>query len=106
MGFSRSAMWRTAYAIPPLLVTIKFGYTVGSIEGRSMQPHFNPDTSGTRRDIVLLDRYSPMSGHYNHGDVVILTAPHNPEMKLVKRIVGLGGDAVRPRSGAQEGIGV
>ncbi|KAJ3149625.1 hypothetical protein HDU89_003678 [Geranomyces variabilis] len=95
--------------LSPLLVFNKFVYSVGVIEGRSMQPALNPDTSGTRRDIVLLARYAPVisdiGGPIAHGDAVFLTAPHDPSMTLVKRVIALEGDAVRPRRGAGEGIG-
>ncbi|KAJ3161161.1 hypothetical protein HDU86_007783 [Geranomyces michiganensis] len=95
--------------LSPLLVFNKFVYSVGVVEGRSMQPALNPDTSGTRRDVVLLARYTPelseIGGPIARGDVVFLTAPHDPSMTLVKRVIALEGDAVRPRRGAGEGIG-
>ncbi|TPX66088.1 hypothetical protein SpCBS45565_g04734 [Spizellomyces sp. 'palustris'] len=100
----RATLFRALYVIPPALVFLKFGYTVGSVNGRSMQPTFNPDSSGLRKDWVLLDRFSPACGKYDVGDVVILSSPSNPEMKLIKRIVALGGDAIRPRHGPGEGV--
>lgn len=70
-----------------------------------MQPTFNPNTNHLRSDWVLLDRFSPLSGRYQRGDVVILSAPHNPDMKLIKRIIALEGEAIRPRRGHEEGMG-
>ncbi|KAI9101084.1 peptidase S24/S26A/S26B/S26C, partial [Phlyctochytrium arcticum] len=89
--------------IPPALIFVKFGFSVGTVEGRSMQPTFNPDKNGLRKDWVLLDRYSPARGIYKVGQVVVLTNPNQPNMKLIKRIVALPGDAVRPLGKEIEG---
>ncbi|KAJ3008302.1 hypothetical protein HKX48_008654 [Thoreauomyces humboldtii] len=98
------ALRRTLPVIAPLGVLFTFGYTITIVHGHSMQPHFNPNTSPSN-DTVLLDRVSVLAGRFSQGDVVILTAPHDPDMKLIKRIIGLPGDAVRPRQGAAEGMG-
>ncbi|KAI9014850.1 peptidase S24/S26A/S26B/S26C [Gaertneriomyces semiglobifer] len=70
-----------------------------------MQPTFNPDRNGLKKDWVILDKTVQYTGRYSIGDVVFLTSPGNPDMKLIKRIVALEGDAVRPRRGLEEGVG-
>ncbi|KAJ3087885.1 hypothetical protein HK102_010066, partial [Quaeritorhiza haematococci] len=85
------------YALPPTILFFKYGYTFGAVSGRSMQPTFNPNTSPSRRDIVLLDRFSIARGRYTVGDVVFLSAPHDPDLMLIKRIVAVEGDLVQPR---------
>jgi inner membrane protease subunit 2 len=37
------------------------------------------------------------NGSIRHGDVVTFTAPHDPDMTLVKRIIALEGDIVHTR---------
>lgn len=64
-----------------------------------MQPTLNPDTNFLSKDIVLVDIWSVFNEQYQRGDVVILTAPHDPDILLTKRIVALEGDmiAIRPK---------
>ncbi|KAI8822972.1 peptidase S24/S26A/S26B/S26C [Fimicolochytrium jonesii] len=103
----------TLYLLPPTLLFLTHGFSVGIISGRSMQPTLNPDTSHTRRDIVLLDKRpaSPVTQSSNsptvgikRGDVVFLANPYDEKMKLVKRVVAVAGDVVRPRRGSEEGV--
>ncbi|KAJ1554114.1 hypothetical protein HK405_005968, partial [Cladochytrium tenue] len=97
------------------------------VDGRSMQPTLNPDTlRWGQRDWVLVDKLTPAltrsvpaappgpggGGHgggrtvtaLGRGDVVVMTAPFDPDVTLVKRVVGLPGDVVRVRRGAA-GVG-
>ncbi|KAH7105379.1 peptidase S24/S26A/S26B/S26C [Auriculariales sp. MPI-PUGE-AT-0066] len=67
-----------------------------------MRPTLNPDDSPSR-DIILFDR-TPVwtylwTESFRRGDVVYLTSPEEPKQKLVKRIVALEGDQVRPLAG-------
>ncbi|KAJ1549751.1 hypothetical protein HK096_010649 [Nowakowskiella sp. JEL0078] len=106
--------------VPPVIAFLTFGYSITSISGRSMQPTLNPDTdpSFIKRDIVLLDRISfilanavrsfepddyfvfPKTNRMGAivvGDVVLLSAPHDPKLTLIKRVVALEGDWVLPK---------
>ncbi|KZT66011.1 LexA/Signal peptidase [Daedalea quercina L-15889] len=80
--------------LPTGIVFTQFFYTVKSVNGRSMQPTLNPDTSPWR-DLVVFDRFSIRTlRKYERGDVVALSSPLDSKL-LVKRIVALGGDAVK-----------
>ncbi|KAJ3215310.1 hypothetical protein HDU67_000587 [Dinochytrium kinnereticum] len=84
------------WALPPLLVMNQFVVGIVQITGRSMKPTLNPDTRKDR-DVVLLDKLVLATGSLQRGDVVVLVAPHDPDLRLVKRVTALGGDVVRPR---------
>ncbi|KAJ3067709.1 hypothetical protein HDU99_003407, partial [Rhizoclosmatium hyalinum] len=45
----------------------------------------------------LLDKLSVTRGNIIHNDVVTFTAPHDPDMTLIKRIIALEGDIVHTR---------
>ena len=64
-----------------------------------MQPTFNSRGKDTN-DAVLLDKWSVRQYAYQRGDVVVLRSPHEPTELLTKRVVGLPGDLIRPRSNA------
>lgn len=57
-----------------------------------MQPVLNP-SSGSQ-DYVFLSRWAIRNMHVERGDIVSLTSPKDPELKLIKRVVGLQGDVV------------
>ncbi|KAI8808223.1 peptidase S24/S26A/S26B/S26C [Cladochytrium replicatum] len=91
---------RALFILPPTLLALHFGVSITTISGRSMQPTLNSDLSPSpflRRDVVLLDKWRAHTGRIEVGDVVILTAPHDPALNLVKRVVALEGDVVTPR---------
>lgn len=96
-GYARSAFWALSW-VP---VAITFTQTVGQpiwVQGRSMQPTLNPDSSIGSRDLVLVQKYGLRSpGSLRHGDVVVMRSPQEPSRVLVKRIVGCAGDVVKPR---------
>lgn len=70
-----------------------FGY-VAKVDGISMQPSLNPDSSGAS-DFVFLSRWSSRSFSYKRGDMVSLVSPKDPSQKIIKRIIALEGDIIR-----------
>ncbi|CAI2169492.1 1798_t:CDS:2 [Funneliformis geosporum] len=90
-SFIRTAAWS-----PVILFFVEHGFSIGSIQGRSMQPTFNPDSNKLRRDIVLLNRWIAVTHEYSRGDVVTLYAPDDPDRVITKRIIALEGDTVLP----------
>ncbi|KAI8609398.1 peptidase S24/S26A/S26B/S26C [Chytriomyces sp. MP71] len=89
---------RILFSAAPLLCVNEFLYSVTPINGKSMTPTLNPDTlAHNQRDWVLLDKVTVANAKLRRGDVVTFTAPHNPDMTLVKRIVALEGDVVFTR---------
>ena len=75
-----------------LLVTDRF-FNIVKVEGVSMQPTLNPSGRWDERDIVLVDKRKCMTYDFERGDVV--TIDLHPNKRIVKRIVGLGGDWIR-----------
>lgn len=69
--------------------------SVAHVDGRSMQPTFNPDSNKTWRDLVLLDKWQVTSKRFKAGDIVTMWSPIDPELKIIKRIVAIEGDTVR-----------
>ncbi|KAI9207526.1 mitochondrial inner membrane protease subunit 2 [Polychytrium aggregatum] len=96
-SFARRLGFFAVTFVPPAILFNDYVASVATVKGRSMQPTFNPDSNGVFQDIVLLDRWSITNHRYRRGDVVFFTAPHNPDMILIKRIIALEGDTVRPR---------
>ncbi|RUS27302.1 hypothetical protein BC938DRAFT_483458 [Jimgerdemannia flammicorona] len=86
---------RTLTWIPVFVFFIDHGYSFASVEGRSMQPTFNPDSNMLTRDIVLLNRWSVVNHRFHHGDVVTMWSPRNPDLIITKRIIALEGDTVK-----------
>lgn len=85
-----------------LLKTVLFGIPVGvafidifgyiaRVDGVSMQPCLNPDSS---KDYVFLNKLSCKLYQVARGDVVALLSPRDPEQKLIKRVIGLEGDII------------
>ena len=84
--------------------------TIMSVTGPSMAPLFNGDHRPDQpndRDRVLINMLYPDKG-IQRGMVVAYRTPHDPQKIAIKRVVGLPGDVVRPRSknypGSQEGV--
>lgn len=64
------------------------GY-VARVDGISMQPALNPDKSTT--DYVFLNRWVVRSFEVKRGDIVSLISPKDPDLKIIKRVVGIQG---------------
>ncbi|XP_075213477.1 mitochondrial inner membrane protease subunit 2 [Lycorma delicatula] len=76
----------------PIGITIidVFGY-IARVDGISMQPSLNP---GSVTDYVFLNRWYVRFYDVSHGDIVSLFSPKDPDLTLIKRIVGLEGDII------------
>ncbi|CAD6575581.1 MAG: hypothetical protein CYPHOPRED_005745 [Cyphobasidiales sp. Tagirdzhanova-0007] len=67
-----------------------------AIEGRSMQPTFNPDASMLHEDVVFVNRFVKITQNWRVGDIVTFWAPGvNSFVLVTKRIIALEGDIVR-----------
>ncbi|KAI8990842.1 mitochondrial inner membrane peptidase complex catalytic subunit 2 [Mycotypha africana] len=82
--------------IPVAIFFVDHGYSYAAIDGRSMQPTFNPDSNKLSRDIVLLEKWSLRKDGFERGQVVTLRSPIEPNKILTKRIIALPGDTVKP----------
>lgn len=84
---------------PVLFVALDHVYQPCHIAGLSMAPTFNPATDTTARDIVLVQKFNlKRPDSLGRGDVVMFRSPTDPEKLVTKRVVGLQGDVVIPRS--------
>ncbi|KAL1923399.1 uncharacterized protein VTP21DRAFT_8379 [Calcarisporiella thermophila] len=86
---------KTLKWLPVAFFFVEHGYSIATVNGRSMQPTFNPDTSLLKRDIVLLDKFSVMRRKIEVGDVVTLASPNDPKRYITKRVIADEGDLVR-----------
>ncbi|KAF0894906.1 hypothetical protein E2562_004906 [Oryza meyeriana var. granulata] len=59
------------------------------LRGASMLPAVN-----LAGDVVAVDRVSARLGRVAPGDVVLLISPEDPRKAVVKRVIGMEGDAV------------
>ncbi|CAG9791229.1 unnamed protein product [Diatraea saccharalis] len=67
------------------------GY-VARVEGISMQPALNPESTNT--DYVFLSRWAVRDYDVKRGDIISLVSPKDPNQKIIKRVVALQGDIV------------
>lgn len=82
-----------------LFTALDHVYLPCRISGSLMAPSLNPGTSSTTEDIVLVQKYNvkwPKS--LRRGDVVMFRSPQDPEKLVTKRIIGVQGDLILPRS--------
>ena len=71
-------------------------FTLSSIQGPSMKPTLNPDTSPHgSNDIVLIRRPIQFPPQYKVGQVLVFRNPFNSDQCLVKRLVALEGEVVQ-----------
>lgn len=66
--------------------------SIGSIQGRSMQPTLNPNSNELKKDLVLMNKWKASPGNFKKGQVVALRSPTNPDNLSVKRIIALSGE--------------
>ncbi|CAM9187199.1 unnamed protein product [Phaeothamnion confervicola] len=98
---------RGAFVAVPMAVTFRdLVGTVLPVTGRSMQPTLNPNAQGedATQDYVW-EASLAVWDKVDRGDVVSFRSPFNPDEKLVKRLIAMDGDWVRPGGGAGGGIG-
>ena len=93
----RQAVARTLVGVPTLLALMDNTFYAAQVEGQSMQPLLNPSLEQRCNDVVLLSRLQKRSFAYSRGDVVVLTSPRDPRTSMIKRIIALPGDTVRPQ---------
>ncbi|KAK9805707.1 hypothetical protein WJX73_000468 [Symbiochloris irregularis] len=99
MSAAASRVWisklkAAAWAVP---VTICFNDVIAGpflIAGSSMQPTLNPKSEdpSASDDVVLVQKWTVRLQRYCRGDVVVLRSPTEPDIYIVKRIIGLEGD--------------
>ncbi|KAF8546032.1 LexA/Signal peptidase [Imleria badia] len=86
---------RVLYWLPLGIAFTRYGYTLKTVRGRSMQPTLNPDTSASH-DVVLFDRFTLHSGRpIQKGDVVSLRDPVDSRKMIVKRVIAVADDVVQ-----------
>ncbi|KAF2879234.1 hypothetical protein ILUMI_26936 [Ignelater luminosus] len=90
---------RVSNFIKSVIVGVPVGITfldivgyVARVDGISMQPALNPDK--TSDDYVFLNRWAVRSQDIQRGEIISLISPKDPELKIIKRVVGLQGDLV------------
>ncbi|SAM06007.1 hypothetical protein [Absidia glauca] len=93
--YASSALKALAW-FPVVVFFVDHGFSYATVEGRSMQPTFNPDTNLLRRDVVLLNKWATTNHEFHRGEVVTMTSPTNPKSVITKRIIALQGDTVKP----------
>ncbi|XP_064607091.1 mitochondrial inner membrane protease subunit 2-like [Liolophura sinensis] len=91
------AMGALTFALPATVTFFDVVGYVAKVEGASMQPVFNPQGQRSM-DYVLLNKWAARNYEFQRGDIVSLVSPSNPDQKIIKRIVGLEGDRIRPLS--------
>ncbi|CAO3644518.1 unnamed protein product [Cunninghamella blakesleeana] len=82
--------------VPAVIFFVDHGFSYATVEGKSMQPTFNPNTSMLQRNVVLLNKWSATDHEFERGEVVTLTSPTDPKCTITKRIIALQGDTVKP----------
>lgn len=86
---------------PVLFTTLDHVYQPCQISGSSMAPTFNPATETTTKDVVLVRKFNlKLPESLQRGDIIMFHSPSNPEKLMTKRVVGLQGDVIIPRSKA------
>ncbi|KFY63472.1 hypothetical protein V496_03943 [Pseudogymnoascus sp. VKM F-4515 (FW-2607)] len=79
---------------------IWFNSNVGDvvwIQGGSMYPYLNTDVNRTtKKDACWEHKWAPLEG-LRRGMIVSFWSPSNPEIKAVKRVIGLEGDIIFTR---------
>ncbi|KAI9312279.1 peptidase S24/S26A/S26B/S26C [Dichotomocladium elegans] len=98
--FRSSPYWKpTIRALawfPVVMFFADHGFSYGIVQGRSMQPTFNPDSNQLWKDRVLLNKWAVTDHKFERGEVVTLISPNDPKAILTKRIIALEGDTVQP----------
>uniref|UniRef100_A0A2D4PRI2 Mitochondrial inner membrane protease subunit 2 n=1 Tax=Micrurus surinamensis TaxID=129470 RepID=A0A2D4PRI2_MICSU len=81
-------------AVPVTVTFLDRVACIARVEGTSMQPSLNPMEQPVS-DIVLLNHWSVRNYEVQHGDIVSLVSPRNPEQKIIKRVIALEGDIIK-----------
>ena len=62
---------------------------VAKVDGLSMQPTFNEDSN--KSDYVVLSHWSARKYEFKRGQIVSLINPRDPNVVIIKRVIGLEG---------------
>lgn len=65
--------------------------TVAKVDGISMQPTFNPNTTV---DLVFLSYLPVRFDSIKRGDIIVAISPRNPNETIIKRVIGVEGDVI------------
>lgn len=65
--------------------------SVARVDGISMQPTFNPNTTV---DFVFLSYIPVRFDSIKRGDIIVAISPRNPNETIIKRVIGVEGDIV------------
>jgi len=65
--------------------------SVARVDGISMQPTFNPNTTV---DFVFLSYIPVRFDSIKRGDIIVAISPRNPNETIIKRVIGVEGDVV------------
>lgn len=95
-------MWKRSLILlswVPVIVTVNQTVAYATwVQGGSMKPALNPDSSLGWRDMLFLWKFRQRApGKLKVGDVVLFRSPEDPEKILVKRILGIGGDEIKTK---------
>jgi signal peptidase I len=71
-----------------LLVSYSLFFNLSVVRGSSMAPGIQDG------DRILVEPWSYLLGPIEHGDIVVLRYPLDPEIDYIKRVIGLPGDRV------------
>lgn len=69
--------------------------SVARVDGISMQPTFNPNTTV---DLVFLSYLPVRFDSIRRGDVIVAKSPRNHKETIIKRVIGVEGDVVTLKS--------
>lgn len=83
--------------IPVICTVANHFYQPYQVTGSSMAPTFNPATTTTAQDVVLVSKYKATERELQRGDIVMFNSPMNAEKVVTKRVVAIQGDVVLPR---------
>lgn len=78
----------TSRGVIALFLIRFFILEIGQVNGASMEPHFNDN------DFFLVEKVRPLMRTIKRHEIIQLQNPEHPETILVKRVVGLPGEAV------------
>lgn len=93
-----------SFAVPVGVTFLDNVGTIARVEGISMQPEFNPHRESS--DFIYLNRWSTNFYSISKGDIVTLISPMDPDVTIVKRIVGLESDIIRTKGYKNEYVKV
>ncbi|KAI0191839.1 peptidase S24/S26A/S26B/S26C [Xylaria flabelliformis] len=91
-------MFMFAATVPIVISFNTFVLELAWIRGASMYPFLNSEKDQTKRqDVVVNFKYNAQYS-LKRGMIVTFWNPLRPELMTVKRIIGLPGDVIKPRS--------